>query len=361
MDKIRYVKKLYRNSFKDEVINVDKIKPLNTIYSVDDNALLGENLIKDNKLGIIIFSGGDATRLGKNKAKGLVELKYKNKNISIFEIFIIKLKNIYKKYNVYLNIYFMTSKDNNESIISFFEDNNYFNYPENNIKFFMQESLPIVDVDGNILYKSKDEILEGPNGNGDVFRSMKKNGILDDIKSKNIEYLVFSTIDNIMLKLVDVDFFGTVLKNKYELASKSISKESIDDKNWVFIKYKNHPYMLPSKYITDDMFENKTYIEKNITYHFIKTSLVEKICNKKLPYHRNYKSYNYYDSSKNKIVLSKDKNSFKFEKYVFDGFYYGKDMLLYSVKKDEFMPIKIKEDLKKVEEKLKEINLDSMV
>lgn len=358
--KIEFVKKLYEDSFADEKLDLKKVSPLKIVYSVGDEKKLGKKLIKENKLGIVVFSGGAATRLNTGKAKGLLKIKYNNKSISIFEIFIIKLLNVYKKYNVYLNIYFMTSTENNNEIVSYFENNNYFGYPKDNIFFFKQDNLPILDKSGNIMYKNDMEILQGATGNGDVFKALLKNNVLDNIKSKNIEYLVFSTIDNIMLKLIDEDFFGYVISNGYSLASKSISKDSSDDKNWIFIKYNNKPYMLPSSYIDDSLYKDKDYREKNMTYHFIKTSLVEKFCNLDLKYHRNYKAYDYYDKNKHAIVKSKDKNSFKFEKYIFDAFYYADDMLLYSVNKDEFLPIKTSDDIKEVEEKLKSKKLEDL-
>ena len=45
----------------------------------------------------------------------------------------------------------MTSTENNESTIEFFEKNNYFGYDKNYIMFFKQNNLPMNFLDGNIV------------------------------------------------------------------------------------------------------------------------------------------------------------------------------------------------------------------
>ena len=44
----------------------------------------------------------------------------------------------------------------------------------------------IVDTNGKIVLKNKHEILMGPNGNGDVYKALLRNGLIDDMKKNNI-------------------------------------------------------------------------------------------------------------------------------------------------------------------------------
>ena len=39
----------------------------------------------------------------------------------------------------------MTSRENNEETVKFFEENDYFNYPKEAVKFFKQGELPMMD------------------------------------------------------------------------------------------------------------------------------------------------------------------------------------------------------------------------
>ena len=351
----RFMKQLYDNSYFDEEIDISKIDSLKCLTKVNDieneeYIQSAEEIIKQNQYAIVMLAGGSASRLGLGMPKGCLKLNINEKYISLFELYINQLKEIKKQYDINLNLYIMTSQNNYLEIKNFFAENRYFNYPKENIHFFKQDELPILDTKGNILLKEKNEILFGPNGNGNVFNALKKSKLLDDLIKKNIKYVLFSTIDNVLAKLVDMKFIGATINNNYKLASKTITKESADEKDWIFCKYNNHPFMLPSAYITEEITNCKNskdeyiYREKNITYHLISTDLLLEFSEMNLKYHRAYKKNNYIDENGNKIIANSP-NTFKFEQFIFDAFYFADDMLLYRINKDEFCPIKTQEDI----------------
>ncbi len=354
-----FMNELYKNSFFDEKIDMNKISNLRCISNLnEENKLLyknaGENLVKNGNYAIVIMAGGNASRLGIDIPKGCLELNIKNKKISLFELFISQLKNIRKDFGVFINIYIMTSDSNYAKTINYFEQNNYFNYPKKYIKFFIQENLPILDKDGKILLKNKYHILYGPNGNGDVFNSLKKSKLIKDMEKKNIKFVLFSTVDNALTKLIDFQFIGATICNNYDVSTKTLFKEDENSKDWVFCKYNNKPYMLPSLYINLDISNKKDkennflFRDTNITYHLVSLEEIKKLSKIKLKYHRAYKK-NDYMNLEGKIIKSDIPNSFKFEKFIFDAFYYCNDMLLYRIQKNEFCPIKNKNDISKFE------------
>ena len=341
------VNTIYKNSYTDEEIDISKVSYLNIVdKTIPEDNTIGENLIKNNEYAIVLMAGGFGSRLGFNKPKGCLELN----GISLFELFINQIKDANNKYNSHINLYIMTSHANNDDTISFFKEHDYFNYKDN-IKIFTQDDFPILDIKGNIVLKNKHEILMGPNGNGDVFKSLKRNGLIDEMKKNNIKYVLFSTIDNPLSNLIDIDFITTTLNNNYSISTKTIMKTDEDSKEWIFCKYNNKPYMLPSRCITKELTNTKInndyiYRETNITYHLISIDNIELFSNIDLPYHRAYKNNKYLDEDGN-LITSDDKNSFKFEKYIFDAFYHIDDMLLYRIKENEFCPIKEREDIEK--------------
>lgn len=352
--------KLYVESYKDEVIDISKISPLTIMNKNDNNYDVGEHLIKNNKYAVVIMAGGSASRLGLNIPKGCIEFDLHGKKISLFELFIDQLKEVYIKYGVYINLYLMTNDEYDQTIKDFFLKKNFFNYDEKCIHFFKQHNLPILDIKGNILLKNKNSILKGPNGNGDVFRSLKESNMLDDMTKKNIEFVLFSTTDNILVNLVDYSFIGNTIANNYKLATKTIEKENENELDWVFCKYNNKPYMLPSAYISKNLTNYKinndfVYREKNITHHLININSIVKFADVDLKYHRSYKKNRFIDIN-GSVNNGKINNSFKFEKFIFDAFYYEDDMLLYRINKGEFFPIKTKEDLNLAYEMLKKNN-----
>lgn len=361
----KLMKRLYKNSYFDEEIDTNEISALKCITNSSESERkkykkIGEELIKQNQYGIVILAGGNASRLGMGP-KGCLEIGNAQKKISLFELFINQLKKINKEYNLTLNLYIMASVTNYEKIKMFFKKNNYFGYPKENIKFFVQAELPILDVQGNVVLKNKNHILFGPNGNGNVFNALKMSGLLTDINKKNIKYILFTTIDNVLTKLVDLEFIGCTIAHNYKLSSKTIIKEKGDEKDWIFCKYNNKPFMLPTRYITTDIANAKnskgeyTYREKNIAYHLVSVDLVTKFANIDLKYHRAYKKNNYIDTN-GKNIIAKSPNTFKFEQFIFDAFYFTDDMLLYRISEEEFCPIKIPDDIKKAEKMISKNN-----
>lgn len=57
----------------------------------------------------------------------------------------------------------MTSHTNDMATKKFFRDNNYFGYSENSIKFFSQDKLPVLDIDGNLMLSEPYLINESSN------------------------------------------------------------------------------------------------------------------------------------------------------------------------------------------------------
>lgn len=352
---LKLMKKLFVNSYIDEELDINKISDLRIISKInkDEEKIynnIGKKIIVNNNYGIVIMAGGNASRLGLDIPKGLVEINCDGIKKSLFEIYIDKLKNIYLKENIYINVYIMVNSENEIIIKKHFEEKNYFNYPKDKINFFIQKNLPLIGLDGKLLLKDKNHLWLVPNGNGNVFESLKINNLIKDMEDKNIKYLLFTGIDNPMLNLVDYNFLGCTIANNYKLSSKTIYKSNILDLDWIFCKYNGKPFMLDDRYIKyfnnlKNINGDYCYREKNIIYHLIHIDYVKKFSRVKLKYHRAYKEY----SCLNKSGMKEQTKSFKFEQFIYDAFYYAKDMLLYRTNELEFCPIKRKEDILKVE------------
>lgn len=331
-----------------------KLSPITVAKKNHNYTNLGEQVFINNQFGVVLLAGGNASRLNMDIPKGCLEINVNNKPTSLFELYINQLKDGYKKYHNYINLYIMTNDETNDYIIDYFKSHNYFDYPEDKIHFFVQDKLPITGVDGRLLMKDEKTLLVGPNGNGDVYHALKRNKLINHMLNEDIKYVLFLTIDNVMNKLIDPDCLGNMINGNYKVLSKSIQKDDATDKNWVFCKYNDHPSMWPTEDLTDEitnMYKKGDYLyrDKNITYHIIEINELIKYSDIKLVYDRAYKQYDYLDLDGN-LIVAKEKNTFKYEIFIFDAFQYSDDMLIYRVDKDEFIPIKTQEDIKKVED-----------
>ena len=144
-------------------------------------------------------------------------------------------------YNTIIPWYIMTSIENNNETIAFFENHNYFDYPKDSIKFFTQGHLPIINTDGKLVLDSIYKIKQASNGNGNLFDSLGKHDLIADMENKNLEWLFVGGVDNVLLDPTDPLFIGITIYKQTEVASKTLFKENPADLSWVFAKTDNKP------------------------------------------------------------------------------------------------------------------------
>ena len=307
----------------------------------------GEELLRSNKVAVCQMAGGQGTRLGYNGPKGTFEVNLKEPK-TIFEIFADKLKESCEKYNVNIPWYIMTSKENNDETISFFEQHNYFEYGKENIKFFIQRELPLLDYDGNFIFAEKSKIFMAANGNGGIYEALHRENILKEMKEKQIDYLAIGNVDNILMDMLEPTFIGMMdLKNK-ELAVKTVTKVSPEERVGVICKMDGKPGVVEYTEISEEMANmrdedgNLKFGEAYFGFVMFRRELLDKIV-KDLDY-RPARKKNSYINKNGEHITSDVPNTYKFEMFIFDGFEIADDMLALSVKREEnFAPIKNKE------------------
>lgn len=350
------IDKLYNELTKKEKVNgnnIEEIKSLNkdklSKEELSKYNLLGENTIKNNKYALVTMSGGQGTRLGYDKPKGefLVEISPKPK--FLFEIIADKLKEENKKYDVVIPWYIMTSSENNEEISRFFEEHDYFDYPSEYIKFFKQGDLPLITENKKLLLGKNKLIKEAANGNGGIFNSMYKSKILDDMKQKGIEWIFISSIDNILLQIADTTLIGLAIDKKVEIATKSLVRNSPDEKVGAICKKNNQIKVIEYSEMSNEM-KNEInedgelkFAESHIMCNLFSLKALRKLAKKSLPYHIAHKKSDYMDDN-GTIIKVTEPNAYKFETFIFDSWTYFDDIAILRGKREEdFAPIKNKE------------------
>ncbi len=327
-----------------EYVEKNKIEP-KTYEELEEK---GVKKIKEGKLAIVTMAGGQGTRLGHDGPKGTFDLGLESKK-SIFEILCDKLKEAYNKYKVYITWYLMTSNENNQSTIKFFEENNYFNYPKEKIKFFIQGELPMIDTAGKVLVDQSGFVKLAANGHGGVFESMLTSNVLEDLKKDNIEWIFIGGVDNVLVKMVDPLFIGLAESKNCLAAGKSVVKANPEEKVGVFCMRNNKPSVIEYSEITNEMANQKNqdgqlvYGETHLLCNLFNIQIIEKISKNKLPYHVAFKKASYINE-KGELVEPEQPNSYKFETFIFDAFSSIANMAILRVKREEeFAPVKNKE------------------
>lgn len=333
--------------------NIEDISPVKAINpekkdieEIEEYIKIGEDVVKSGHFAIGIMAGGQGTRLGHNGPKGTFKLELNGETKSLFEIIVDKLKNAYEKYNVYLNCYIMTSPENNKETVAFFEKNNYFNYPKEYIKFFMQEDLPLLNKKGKLILGEDGLIKLASEGNGGIFYSMAKKGIIDDMKSKKIKWIFIGSVDNLLVKYVDTLLLGLAIKQNVNIATRTVIKNSPNERVGVLCKKNGRVKVIEYTEVPKEMMVATDeageflYGESHIMCNLFSLEAIEKASTKELKYHVAVKKIKYIDEN-GKLVNPTEPNCYKFEKFVFDSFgLFDEIAILRGKREEDFAPIK---------------------
>lgn len=351
------LQELYNQATNQDVIkdieNIEPVKAINPMKlekeTLDEYIKLGENEVKSGKFAIAIMAGGQGSRLGHKGPKGTFEIELNSKTKSLFEIIVDKLKSAQKKYGIPINCYIMTSPENNSETIAFFEKMDYFGYPKQYIKFFKQGELPLLDKEGKLIIGENGLIKLASDGNGGIFYSMAKNGIIDDMKKKNIEWVFIGSVDNLLVKYVDTLLLGLAIKQNVKIATRTIIKNSPYEKVGVLCKKNGKVKVIeyteiPKKMrLAVDENGEMIYGESHIMCNLYSLEAIEKASTKELKYHVAEKKVQYINKE-GKLVTPEKENCYKFEKFIFDSFcLFDEIAILRGKREEDFAPIKNKE------------------
>ena len=306
---------------------------------------LGKKVIEDGKYAVVTMAGGQGTRLGYVAPKGTFKIGG-GIDKSLFEALSDTIKEARAEYNTSIPWYIMTSRENNNATEKFFEKNDFFGLPYEDVKFFKQGELPIVNTNGKLMLDETGIIKLAADGHGGVFEALNKNGYLEDMKKRGIEWVFISGVDNVLAGLVDPIAVGLSIENGTLATGKSVVKRGPTEKVGVFCKKNDRPYVIEYTEITDEMANAKNedgellYGESHILTNLFNIKALENISKNKLPYHSAFKKAKYMNSN-GEVIKPETPNAYKFEAFIFDAFESLDDMSILRVKReDEFAPLK---------------------
>lgn len=306
---------------------------------------IGLEAIRKCKVGAILLAGGQGTRLGFDKAKGMYNIGV-TKELYIFEQLIRNLMQVTDKAGVWVPLYVMTSDKNDADTRAFFAEHAYFGYNPDYVKFFVQEMVPAVDFDGNLLMESKDSLAMSPNGNGGWYSSLVKAGLDKDLEARGVEWLNVFAVDNVLQRIADPVFVGATLESGCVSGAKVVRKVNAEERVGALCLQNGRPSIIEYYELTDEM-ANAIDEKGTLLYGFgvilnylFSVSELNRILTNDMPVHIVEKKVPYIDEAG---VLQKPEtpNAYKFETLVVDMIYMMKDCLSFEVDRStEFAPVK---------------------
>jgi len=305
----------------------------------------GVEAIKSCKVGAILLAGGQGSRLGFDKPKGMYNIGI-TKPLYIFEMIIKNLMDVVNETGAYIPLFVMTSEINHEDTVSFFEQMNYFGYDKSYVWFFKQAMAVATDFEGKIYLEEKGRISMSPNGNGGWFVSFMKAGLLEVAKKMGVEWLNVFAVDNVLQKIADPYFVGAVIESKVVCGSKVVVKAEPKERVGAICLEDGKPSIVEYYELSDEM-AFQTLPNGRLAYNYgvilnylFDIDTLVRITRDSLPLHVVKKKIPYIDDEGNSIKPS-EPNGYKFEQLVLDMIHLMDNCLPYEVERGrEFAPIK---------------------
>lgn len=306
---------------------------------------IGLDAVKSTKVGAILLAGGQGTRLGFDKAKGMFNIGV-NKELYIFEQLIANLKKVTEEAGAWVPLYIMTSEKNDVQTRAFFAEHAFFGYDPAYVKFFVQEMVPAVDYEGNVLMEAEDSLAMSPNGNGGWFKSMLKAGLDQDLKEKGVEWLNVFAVDNVLQQIADPVFVGATIQSGCVSGAKVVRKVDPYERVGALCLEDGKPSIVEYYELTPEMAE-ATDDKGTLLYGFgvilnylFRLDKLMEIVNTNLPLHIVEKKVPYLNEN-GEFIRPTEPNAYKFETLILDMIYMMDDCLSFEVDRSkEFAPVK---------------------
>lgn len=306
---------------------------------------IGIQTLKNGKVGAVLLAGGQGTRLGVEKSKAMVNIGV-TRTLYIMECIINNLLDVVKETDTWVPLFIMTSEKNNDCIIEFLEEKNYFGYKKEMVYFFIQEMNPTISLDCNFMLEAMDKISKSPNGNGGWFYSLRRAGLLKDIKQMGIEWLNIFAIDNVLQRIADPCFIGATIQHNCGAGAKVIKKASPTERIGVVCRRNGRPSIVEYYEMTDAMIHERD-AAGNLAYQFgvilnylFQVEKLEQIADRNIPLHIIKRKVDSIDCNGN-VIKPDQENGYKLETLVLDQIEMMDHCLMYEIERErEFAPIK---------------------
>jgi len=303
--------------------------------------------LRDGRVALFTVAGGQGTRLGYDGPKGTFRVT-PVKGRSLFEVFALKIRAAGRRYGRPLHWFIMTSHQNHEATVAFFDENRRFGLDPARVHFFLQGRMPAVDFSGRILLETQDSLALSPDGHGGSLRALERSGGLDLMKSEGVDTVSYFQVDNPLVRCIDPAFIGWHLIRGSEMSSKAVLKAYPEEKlghfcilrgKLVVIEYSDLPV---SYQMERDPAGQLRYGGGSIAIHVLDRDFIHGMARGSggLPFHRADKKIATVDAQGHPVKPSKA-NGVKFELFVFDALPFArKPVVIETDRASDFSPVK---------------------
>jgi len=307
----------------------------------------GAALIAAGKVAALTVAGGQGTRLGYDAPKGTYPVGPVSRK-TLFEIHAEKIFALQKRHGGVIPWYLMTSETNDADTRAYFEDNDWLGLNPDNIRFFTQRMIPVVDHDFKLVMIARDEILTSPNGHGGTLLALFETGMLDDMEARGVEEISYFQVDNVLVPAADPVFLGLHRGARAQMSNKAVWKRDPAEPIGAFVRVSGDLVVIEYSDLSPEEMRRVNETGKLVyglgspAIHALRVDFVreETAGGFRLPFHLARKSAEYMDET-GRRVRPEGKNVYKFETFIFDALRDARESVILEVRREEeFSPLK---------------------
>ena len=149
----------------------------------------GAEALAAGEFGVILVAGGQGTRLGFDRPKGMFAVGPVSGN-TLFQILLEKIVARARAARMRIPLYLMSSPATHADTVAYLRENENFGLPQDDLTVFCQGTMPAVDAaTGRLLLQDKHRLALSPDGHGGTLAALVKSGALADIRARGIRHL----------------------------------------------------------------------------------------------------------------------------------------------------------------------------
>jgi UDP-N-acetylglucosamine/UDP-N-acetylgalactosamine diphosphorylase len=316
----------------------DRVRPIEAVrlpqtdgerVAVRRAAGVGADAMAAGEVGVILVAGGSGTRLGFDGPKGTFPIGPVS-SASLFQIHAEKIVALSHRHRRTVPLYLMTSPENHEATVDFFQANDRFGLEH--VRFFVQGQMPAVDrASGKVLLASKDRVALSPDGHGGTLAALAAPGpggapsCLEEMRQLGVRTLFYFQVDNPLVRIAEPAFIGLHREADAEMSFKVVERTSPDEKLGVVVSVDGRPQVIEYSDLPAELAgrrEPEGRLELwagSIAVHILERSFIERLAGEhRLPFHRAIKKVEYVDDA-GRAIRPEEPNAVKFEQFIFDA------------------------------------------